>query len=257
MSAGVWSRYGISLLAVLAAIQIVVGCGGKEIVKVGIESNFRPFTYTEGGENKGFEIELWQEIAKKANIKYELVPMKSSELTKAIKSGEVELAIAGMTVNKARKENFAFSDPYFQTGLVILTASDNKEIKGKDDLDRKVIATKLGSTAYIYASGIQGIKEVRGYPDISEAYNQLINKSVDAVIFDERNVHDFQQNTGKGKVKIVGEVLNKESYAVVADKKSKYIGRINQAIAAVAKDGTYETLYAKWFGGQPAKLPGQ
>ncbi|CAG7636290.1 transporter substrate-binding domain-containing protein [Paenibacillus allorhizosphaerae] len=258
MSFGVRGKLLIGLSVLMAFFIVTEGCtAANKTLKVGIESNFRPFTYSEGGENKGFEVELWKAISKEANLKYELVPMQQSELNKAVQSGKVDLAVAGMTVNKARKDNFVFSDPYFQTGLVILTNSDNGQIKSKDDLAGKVVATKIGSTAYTYASGLTGIKEVRGYPDISEAYDKLKNKSVDAVIFDERNVHDFQQNGGEGKVKIVGETLNKESYAVVAKKRSKYIGRINQAIGKVVKDGTYETLYAKWFGGKPAKLPGK
>lgn len=245
---------GVWLLAVLLA---GTGCAQEKTVKVGIESDFRPFTYTEGGENKGFEIELWKAIAEKAGIKYELVPMEYGALTKALKSGEVDLIVAGMTVNDARKDDFAFSDPYFQTGLVLLTAVDNTEIRSKEDLKGKIVATKLGSTAYQYAGGLGKLKEVRGHADIHDAYDDLLAKRADAVIFDERNVHDFMQTQGKGKVRIVGEPLNKESYAVAAKKRNLYIGRINSAIAAVAKDGTYETLYMKWFGSQPRKLPGQ
>ncbi|MFE5322143.1 transporter substrate-binding domain-containing protein [Paenibacillus sp. NPDC056579] len=246
------------LLTLLLTLAVTAGCtADKRTVKVGIESNFRPFTYTEGGENKGFEVELWKVLAKKANLEYELVPMDSGEITRALSKGDIDLAVAGMTVNKARKDNFAFSDPYFQTGLVILTAADNNQIKGKDDLAQKVIATKNGTTAYTYAGNIQGAKEIRGYPDITEAYDALVNKNVDAVIFDERNVHDYLQNSGKGKAKMVGEVLNKESYAVVAKKKNNYMGRINGAIETVSKDGTYEALYKQWFGGQPKKLPGE
>jgi glutamine transport system substrate-binding protein len=254
MNVGVRSKRGIVLLIVLLVVLVASGCTQDKTIKVGIEKNFRPFTFTEGGEKKGFEVDLWQAIAKKANINYELIPMESGELNKGLKSGEVDLAIAGMTVTNARKNNFDYSNPYFQTGLVILTTSDNGEINGKEDLTQKVVATKNGSTAYNFASEIKGIK-IRSYPNISDAYNELKNNNVDAVIFDERNAHDFLQNTVQGKVKMVGEAFNKESYAVVAKKKNKQIGKINQAIETVTKDGTYEALYTKWFGNKPEKMP--
>lgn len=245
------------LLMLLSGILAAAGCSQKQTLKVGMESDFRPFTYTEEGENKGFEVELWKAIAQKAGYQYELVPIESRETTAALNAGKIDLVIAGTTVNKARKDELAFSDPYFQTGLVMLTSAKNTAIKSKDDLKGKTVGTKLGSTAYTYAGSLPKLKEVKGYPTIKEAYHDLIENKVDCVIFDERNVHDFIQNDGNGKVKIVGDVLTKESYAISAKKRSKHIGPINSAIEAVVKDGTYESLYVKWFGGKPQKLPGQ
>ncbi|MGO4275678.1 transporter substrate-binding domain-containing protein, partial [Paenibacillus sp. TAF58] len=87
-------------------------------------------------------------------------------------------------ITNARKNKLDYSDPYFQSGETILTASDNEAIKGKDDLAQKVVATRNGSTAYQAASEIQGIK-IRSYANISDAYDDLKNKSVDAVIFED------------------------------------------------------------------------
>lgn len=56
-------------------------------------------------------------------------------------------------------------------------------------------------------------------------------------------------------MKIVGEPFNKESLAVLAKKKNKYIGRINEAIQSVSKDGTYKDLYTKWFTSKPEMMP--
>ena len=254
MNIRVRSKQGITLLVVLLVTLVSTGCSKNESIKVGIEKNTRPFTYTEGDEKKGFEVELWQAIAKKAKIKYEWVAMEYGELNKSVKSGDVDLAVAGMTITNARKNKLDYSDPYFQSGEAILTASDNVGIKSKDDLAQKVVATRNGSTAYHFASEIKGIK-IRSYANISDAYDDLKNKNVDAVIFEEHSIQDYLQNTADVKVKKVGEVFNKDSYAVVAKKRNMYMGRINKAIQAVSKDGTYEALYTKWFGSKPEKMP--
>lgn len=254
MNVRVRSRQGIALVVILLVTLASTGCAQDKSIKVGIEKNSRPFTYTEGEEQKGFEVELWQAIAQKANIKYEMVAMEYGELNKGIKSGEVDLAIAGVSITNARKNNLDYSDPYFQTDLGILTASDNGNIKSKEDLVQKVVATRNGSTAYHYASEIQGI-EIRSFSNITEAYDELKKHTVEAVIFEKRNIQDFLQNTGDGKVKLVGEAFNKDSYAVVAKKRNLYMGRVNKAIQAVSKDGTYEALYTKWFGSKPEKMP--
>lgn len=254
MNLRVRSKQGISLLVVLLVALASTGCAKDKSLKVGMEKNSRPFTYTEGEEKKGFEVELWQAIAKKAKLKYEWVPMEYGELNKSVKSGDVDLAIAGITITNARKNKLDYSDPYFQSGEAILTASDNEGIKGKDDLAQKVVATRNGSNAYQFASEIQGIK-IRSYANISDAYDDLKNKNVDAVVFEEHSIQDYLQNSADGKAKKVGEVFNKDSYAIVAKKRNMYMGRINKAILAVSKDGTYEALYTKWFGSKPDKMP--
>lgn len=258
MNCGTICRNAALPLLLLSVLLTLTGCtqNGKT-VKVGMESNFRPFAYIEGGERKGFEVELWDAIAQKGGIKYELVPMESRELIPAVKSGKVDLVIAGMTVNKARKDELAFSDPYFQTGLVIAAAQNNTDIRSKEDLKGKTVGTKLDSTAYTYAGKIPKLKEVAGYPDINEAYADLAANKIDCVIFDERNVLEYVQNAGKGKVKIVGDPLNKESYAIAGKKRNVHIGKVNSAIELISKNGTYESLYTKWFGSKPLKLPGQ
>ncbi|MDQ0900514.1 transporter substrate-binding domain-containing protein [Paenibacillus sp. V4I7] len=253
MKIRVRSKQGITLLVVLLELLASTGCAKNESIKVGIEKNSRPFSYTEGEEKKGFEVELWQAIAKKAKIEYEWVAMEYGELNKSVKSGDVDLAIAGMTIKNARKNNLDYSSPYFQSGEAILTATDNEVIKGKDDLAQKVVATRNGSTAYHFASEIKGIK-IRSYANISDAYDDLKNKTVDAVVFEEHSIQDYLQNSTEGKAKKVGEAFNKDSYAIVAKKRNMYMGRINKAIEAVSKDGTYEALYTKYFGSKPEKL---
>jgi glutamine transport system substrate-binding protein len=254
MNKGFRSKRGIVLSITLLIALIASGCTQNKTVKVGIEENFRPYTYTDGGEKKGFEVDLWQALAKKSKLTYELVPMEMGELNKGLKSGAIDLAIAGKTITDARSNDLEYSDPYFQTNLVILTASENATIKGKDDLVQKAIATENGSPGFYYASEIQGAK-IHGFSKISDAYEELKNHKADAVIVEERNAQDYIKNTAQGSVKIVGEPFNKESLAILAKKKNKYIGRINEALQSVSKDGTYEDLYTKWFTGKPKMMP--
>ena len=152
------------------------------------------------------------------------------------------------------KNDSEVSDPYAQTNLVILTAAENGVIKGKDDLIQKAIATENGSDGFYYGSEIQGVK-IHSYSQITDAYSELNNHTVDAVIVDQRNAQDFIKNATQGKVKIAGDPFNKDRLAILAKKKNKYIGRINEALQSVSKDGTYEDLYTKWFSTKPDLMP--
>jgi polar amino acid transport system substrate-binding protein len=75
----------------------------------------------------GFDIELWEEVRRAAEIesKYKLLPFE--QLLKAVKEGEVDAAVAGITINGRREREMDFSHPYMRSGLRILAGVNHEE----------------------------------------------------------------------------------------------------------------------------------
>ena len=75
----------------------------------------------------GFDIELWEEVCRVAEIesKFKLLPLE--QLLKAVKEGEVDAAIAGITINGRREREMDFSHPYMRSGLRILAGVNDEE----------------------------------------------------------------------------------------------------------------------------------
>ncbi|MDZ8185899.1 MAG: transporter substrate-binding domain-containing protein [Nostoc sp. ChiSLP02] len=120
------------------------------------------------------------------------------------------------------------------------------DINGIDDLPGKVVATTAGSTAAAFLR--EHHISVLEVPKIEEAYNALIRKKADAVVFDAPVLLFYAANEGKNKVQIVGSILREESYAIVLPNNSPYRKPINQALLNLKENGTYQSLYDKWFG---------
>lgn len=235
----------------------LTACGNHGNLKVGIDHSFKPFGFMEQGTKKGFDVDLWKAVAQEAGFTYEIIPMPAGEIMQSLQKGKIDAGLAGFTIKGDRKKQIDFATPYFDTGQVILVTTDNKKVKSTKELEDKVVATRVGSTGYEYVSKIKGIKEVRGFPDITQAYKELVNKKVDAVVFDSPNVFDYVQTEGKGKVKTVGILLTNEQYGIALKKGSPYRGRVNNALRELGKNGTYEEIYVKWFGHKPKSVPGQ
>lgn len=246
-----------SLWICLTMICLILdACGLDKTLVVGVESGFEPFAFKEGQEEKGFDVDLWKAAAKEAGIKYQFKSMNQGEMLAALQRGEIDVALAGITIKQDRKRNFDFTLPYYDTGLVILTTQDNESIRKLSDLEGKVVVTKTGSSAYDYAKKVKGIKEIRAFPDIKQAYEELIQQNADAAIFDEANAKHYMTEYMPGKVKIVGNLLTNEQYAFAFQKGDRLVGRINNALRKLSKDGTYEKLYQKWFDKKPSAKPG-
>ena len=88
----------------------------------------KPFVFEEKGKLTGFSVELWQEIAKRMNARYEFVVKPTvKELLDATKSKEADLGIAAISITAEREVDWDFSYPMFEAGLQILTSAEGSE----------------------------------------------------------------------------------------------------------------------------------
>jgi len=255
-----WLKGSAVLVLAGALAFTTAGCGGdKDKLTVGTDTSFVPFEFLnqDTGKYEGFDIDLWAAIAKELKVEYELKPMDFNGLIPALQSSNIDVALAGMTIKDERKEKVDFAIPYYDAGLLVLVRSDESSIKSVKDLKGKVVATKSGTTSFDYTKALPDLKEVKPFPNIDGAYMELINKGADAVIFDSPNVMYFAKTKGEGKVKPVGDILEGQQYGIAFPKGSDLVQKVDEALLKLVKDGTYSTLYEKWFGQKPAKQPGQ
>ncbi len=92
------------LSKVVAVFTLILGLGitsvaqAKQLI-VAHDTNFKPFEFRdESGNYTGFDIELWQEIAKRANLDYQFQPMDFNGIIPALQTNNVDAAIAGCLV---------------------------------------------------------------------------------------------------------------------------------------------------------------
>lgn len=120
------------------------------------------------------------------------------------------------------------------------------DINGPSDLPGKRIGTVTGSTAAKYLSA-QHI-EATGFAQITDAYAQLEKNQLDAVVYDAPVLLYYANTKGKGKVQVVGPIFNEETYGIALPSGSPLRKPINEALLEMRQDGSYDELYAKWFG---------
>ena len=77
------------------------------------------------GQWEGLSIELWQRVAQKLGVQYELQEYRSiGEISEAVKKGELDVVIA-VAVTKQRELFMDFSNPYLRSGSAIAVAAEN------------------------------------------------------------------------------------------------------------------------------------
>ena len=250
------------LMAMVMMVTMVAGCGGGDkktadkaaeapkVLRVGTEPTFAPFEFQKEGSKDfdGFDMDLIRAIGKQLNMKVEIQNMGFDALIPAINAGNIDAAIAGMSITPDRQKAVDMSDPYYTSGLVVVVNKDNEAVKSVKDLDNKGIAAQIGTTGAERAAKVPGAK-VKNFNTNSEVFLELKNKGVDAVIIDKPVAEYYlAQGGGKETAKIVGETMEAESYGISLKKNSPLTAKINKALLDLKKNGEYDKLYEKWFG---------
>lgn len=229
-----------------------VGPAHAEILTVAIDTNFPPFEFKdEHGRYTGFDIELWDAIAKKINKAYEFSPLDFKDILPGVQNGQFDVAIAGITIKPERKKSIDFSDAYYNSGLLILVREDENTINNLEDLNGKIVATKFATSSADFLSRTVRTRDIKLFPNTDAMFLELISGGADAVIFDSPVIAEFMRQADGDLVKIVGPLYMGQSYGIAFPKESPLVKEVNTALKELRTDGSYEDLYRKWFRTDP------
>ncbi len=219
---------------------------------VATDTNFPPFEFKDPktGKHVGFDVELWDAIAKEAGLTYKLQPMAFKGIVPGLQSAQLDVGIAGMSITDKRKEVIDFSDGYYESGLLLLVAKGSS-ITGIENLGGKKVATKTGTTSVDYLKKHAPEAKLTLFPNDNAMFMELMTGGVDAVLFDKPVVESFVSTRGQGKTTVVGPLYAGQPYGIGFPKGSALVGKVNDALAKLRKNGEYAKIYQKWFGVAP------
>ncbi len=239
-------------MVVLAMVVFMAG-GAAQAAEtvVGVDANFMPFEFKVDGKLTGFDVDLFEAIAKEIGLDFKWQTMDFNGIIPGLQSKSIDAAIAGITIKSEREKVVDFSHPYYDSGLIILVAADNEDIKVLEDLKGKRVATKLATTSEDYLKKNVDTKELKLLPNTDNLFMELMTGGVDAVFFDSPPLLYFAKNQGKGKVKTVGPLYQGQPYGIAFPEGSPLREKVNIALLKFMEDGTYDKLYEKWFGASP------
>jgi len=219
---------------------------------VAVDTAFVPFEFKQGDKYVGFDIDLWDAVAKDLKLDYKLQPMDFNGILPALQTKNVDVGLAGITIKDERKKVIDFSDGYYDSGFMLMVPT-NSTINSAADLKGKSLAVKTGTSATDYAKANFAGTDLRLFPNIDNAYLELQTGRVDAAMHDTPNVLYFIATAGKGKVKAVGTQMMAHEYGIAFPKGSSLVAPVNGALARIKADGRYAAIYKKWFGTEPPK----
>lgn len=245
------------LALLLGITTALAGCGEQKqeskVLRVGMDAAYPPFGFQnmDTKEYEGFDVDIIKAIAKEEGLSAEVRNVNFDGLIPALKSGDLDVAINDITVTEDRKQSVDFSKPYYIAGLGVVVKSDNNSIQSKEDLKGKVLGVTIGSTGEEAARKIEGAT-VRTYSTLSDAFLDLKQGAVDAVINDIPTNEYYVAKTEDHSVKTAPVALSTEDLAIAVKKgNTKLLGQIDDGLSKIKKSGKFTEIYKKWFGKEP------
>jgi polar amino acid transport system substrate-binding protein len=227
------------------------GGGGGEPLIVGSDIPYPPFEQGKSGNYTGFDIELIEAIGEKIGRTPEFTDTSFETIFRDVAQGKFEAVISAATITEEREKAVDFSNPYYLSEQAVLV-KEGSDIKSLEDLDGKTVAAQQGTTGLELAKEELGDSEIRPYPEGPDAVNALKSGTVEGVIIDAPVAQNAVEKSGG--VEIAEKVPTEETYGIaVAQGDTELLEEINKGLKEVMDDGTYKTIYEKWFNLEPPK----
>lgn len=231
----------------------------RGVLEIGCEAAYVPYEFVKDGQIVGYDPDIMAIICPKMEVKPHFIDTAWAGIIPALYAGKFDCIVSAMTITKERAEKVLFSMPYADASNVILLRADETKIKTADNLSGKIIGVQLGSAAVnviktfeakLKTKGLPGYAGVKQYDHYPEAYQDLLNKRVDAVVNSKSTLMVVMRDA-PGKFKILPGISDIHAYFGMAFRKSDADLRdfMNTQLAAMKQDGTLAKLQIKWFGG--------
>jgi len=227
-----------------------------KVYVVGTDAAYAPFeSQNEKGDIVGFDIEVVQAIAAKAGFEVKFVNTPWEGIFNALGQGDRDMVVSAVTITEERKQTMDFSNPYFDAQQLIAVKETSKVARFAD-LKKLKVGVQTGTTGDEAVSKLLGktSTNIKRFESTPLALKELESGGVDAVVADNGVVIHYVANNPGGKFKTVADAeFVPEQYGIALKKgNSELLEKVNQGLAAIKADGTYDKIYAKYFGQAPA-----
>jgi len=266
-------RQSMALLGAVVAIMVAaVGCKKAEqpgttptepapafttikdgVLQVGSCLDYAPFESIEGGDEVGFDVDLAEEIATRLGLTVEWVRAEFDTIfTTVAAGGQFDMVAAASTITEERQEVVDFSDPYYNSRQSLaVNTTETPDIASTADIgEGHTVGVQSGTTGADWAEEnlVPQGAELKTFQAAPDALRDLEAGGITAVVNDEPSTADII--TDLQGVEIVEPIDTNERYGFALSKDNAELTEaVNGALAEIIADGTYATIFGKYFPG--------
>ena len=230
------------------------------VLKSASEFDYPPFSIVNDGVADGFSVELLKAVANEMGISIEFKVDQWNIIKEELEEGKLDvLPLVGYS--KERDELLDFTIPYIVMRGNIFVRDDYKAIRSEEDLYGKEIIVMRGDNSHDYAELNNFSDQLILVDTYAEAFELLSSGKHDAVLaqslvgeklINDLNIKNIQAVTrladnGIDRIRVTLSGFEQKFSFAVQEGNKELLAQLNEGLAIVIENGTYELLYEKWF----------
>ncbi len=249
-------------VALVFSVAAVAGCKPKNALQailkakkiiVGTSADYPPFEFVDEatGNYTGFDVELMEMVAEKLGVTVEWKDMTFDIVLNSLQSGQINAAIAAMSINPERQEQALFSNPYWESpnAVLVKVGSTVTITDPLVDFPALLIGVQSGTIHETYVkelidAGTMEAANLSSYPRADQAILDLVAGRLDAVYMDAAAAQAFTVSHPV-VIAMVHKVESGMGIAVMLGEQ-ELVDRINEILAQLTEDGSIEALADKY-----------
>ena len=215
----------------------------------GTNAEFPPFEFISAkgviGEYDGIDIAIAKEIGERNSMEAEIQNIEFDSLLIALKNGQLDAVIAGMTITEERAKQVDFSIPYY-TATQVMIVKEGSDIKAAADMKDKKIAVVQGYTGETCVKDL-GF-EYEAFKKGTECVLELVNGKCDVVVIDSATAAKYVGDNKGLAIVEDSSAFESEQYGIaVAKGNTELLDKINAVLTEMLESGKIADLAVSYI----------
>ena len=228
-----------------------------EPLKIGIAAEpYPPFASPDAaGAWVGWEVDFINAVCAAGQMECVITPVAWEGIIPSLTGGQIDAIMASMSITEERMQTIDFSEKYYNTPTVIVTAKGSGLTPDAAGMAGKIIGVQVSTIHEAYAQEhFKDAAEIKTYQTTDEGFQDLAAGRIDASQADSIAIDAFlASDVGKACCESIGAVaddpaiLGKGVGVGLRKGEDALKAQFNAAIAKVLADGTYDKISKPYF----------
>lgn len=238
----------VLIAALLASVSL--SAGAAQTIRFATEASYPPFESMDANNQiVGFDVDLANALCKEIDATCTFSNQSFDSLIPSLKFRRVDAVMAGMDITPEREKQVLFTTPYYDNSALFI--GQQGKVASIDALKGKKVGVQNGTTHQKFIMDKHPEINTVPYDSYQNAKLDLQNGRIDAVFGDSAVVAEWLK--ANDKLAPIGDKVTDKGYfgtglgIALRQGNTELQQKFNTALEKVKKDGTYQTIYSKWF----------